>query len=110
MRKNIFIGEKGFEGYFTDSKDLVSRWYIRCSSSKDKIEKNFADMEYIDMPDAGAGESAFITAPMSEKAFKGFSDGLRVLSCYRCSDDPSITDSKSLTYGNKKGLVSVCVK
>lgn len=75
--------EKTFDGYFTDSKSLVSPWYIRSGLPRKIVAEAINDVDFINIPEPDESECAFITAPMNETDLEMFSADIGVLSRYR---------------------------
>jgi len=66
------------EGYLTDPDSLESRWYVRCSASREAAAAALGEVEF-----APVESCAFLTAPLSGAALKEKSAGLGVLSALR---------------------------
>ena len=82
--------DDAFDGYVTDSLDLVSRWYVRTKASLEEIGRAFGDIRLIsypgDYPGAGPGEYAFATEPMDGRKLQAMLGDMSTESVYRILD------------------------
>ena len=82
--------DDAFDGYVTDSLDLVSRWYIRTKASLEEIGRAFGDIRLISYPGAypgaGPGEYAFATEPMDGRKLQTMLGDMPTESVYRILD------------------------
>ncbi len=72
--------------HFTDSDDIVSRWFVRTASPLSEIGRAFGNIRFISYPDAPRDEYAFATAPMYAHAIKVMTRNLDIRSVYRIMD------------------------
>lgn len=66
--------------------DLESAWYVRLNAGADAVRAAFGDVSFLARSGAPAGETAFLTAPMSRPALDGRLKGLEPLSVLRVLD------------------------
>ena len=82
--------DDAFDGYVTDSLDLVSRWYVRTKASLEEIGRAFGDIRLIsdpgEYPGAGPGEYAFATEPMDGRKLQAMLGDMSTESVYRILD------------------------
>ena len=80
-----YIGwEDGGAEYVYPPELVESRWYVRCEADAGAARAALGEIEPLE--NAAGGKTAFVTVPMSKKAFDGAAAGLGVLSALRLLD------------------------
>jgi len=77
--------DEGFDGYVTDSAELVTHWYLRVSD-KSKAVSAFADAEFVECAALVEGEVILITSPLTRKEMENASSAIEVRASYRILD------------------------
>ena len=77
--------DEGFDGYVTDSAELVTHWYLRVSD-KSKAVSAFADAEFVECAALVEGEVILITSPLTRKEMENASSAIDVRASYRILD------------------------
>ena len=73
-------------GGFTDSDDLVSRWFIRTSSPLSEIGRAFGNIRFVTYDGSPTDEYAFATSRMYAHAIKVMTRNLEIRSMFRILD------------------------
>lgn len=73
-------------GGFTDSDDVVSRWFIRTDSPLSEIGRAFGNIRFVTYDGSPTDEYAFATSPMYAHAIKVMTRSLNIRSMFRILD------------------------
>jgi homoserine dehydrogenase len=87
IKARKYLGwDAGSPENFTDSDDIVSRWFVRTSSPLSEIGRAFGNIRFVVYDGAPTDEYAFATAPMYAHAIKVMTRNLNIRSIYRILD------------------------
>ncbi len=75
--------EEGAPDLVVSADSLVSPWYVRAQISADQARQRFGEVQLLARGGAPAGETAFLTAPMTEPEIRGKLAGLEADSLFR---------------------------
>ena len=73
----------GSRDLVVSSDILSSRWYVRGTASMDKVRAAFGEISPLARGGAPAGETAFLTAPMTEPQVRARLEGMELHSLIR---------------------------
>lgn len=87
LKARKYLGWDEMEpGGFTDSDDIVSRWFIRTSSPLSEIGRAFGNIRFVSYDGSPQDEYAFATSPMYAHAIKVMTRHLEIRSMFRILD------------------------
>lgn len=87
IKARKYLGWEEFQPeYFTDSDDLVCRWFVRTSSPLSEIGRAFGNIRFVSYDGSPSDEYAFATAPMYAHAIKVMTRNLELKSLIRILD------------------------
>ncbi len=84
-RKYLVWGPGG-EDTVVSADTLASRWYVRAAAGAEELHARFPEAAFLARPGAPAGETAFLTGPLTPPALKERLGGTEVLSRFRALD------------------------
>lgn len=66
--------------------DIVTRWYVRANAAASEVRSKLENLSFLGRAGAPAGETAFLTAPMTRAELDQALDGMEILSVIRTLD------------------------